>query len=1256
MRIPLSLIFFFLFIFCVDAFTLHAEICKNSSFNHELVISSTNDSYLIPVNNSCMSAKNLSVSTLNIYKISTSVDTENSTQIATTVSCNGFTGNADDDVRHSFMATASSHEMTTTTLAGVCLPTTDTPDVLYIDEVRFLGTLQDVTNTGTSYTSGYQDFTGLTTPSRQVAGGGVNVLVEANLKCRFKAWIDWNKDDVFDIATEEVYDTDGVSTTTTFGFIIPLVIAPGDYKIRIRNYTGYNYSLSSYSTVYDFNSCENFVDTGSSIDQYGEAEDYLFTVEPLCDAVIDNVTGGETCGTGSVNLSVDATGIPLIGDYRWYDAETGGNLVAVTLTGNWATPAISNTTTYYVTVFNGICETWVREPVIAKFNPVPLLTVTPGPSDRIVCGENDMLEIAAAGNIDDVYLINEDFESGTLGAFDNIAINDNGLIINTLTAWQNQSSIFIPTQQVWFPSISSGLGSNQFVLSNSDVGLYTTNNALQSITSYDTTNFVDLTLSFDCYYSHHLLDGIGGTDDYLAIEVSTDGTNWTAITANITSDVGIGTRFQNLSYDLSTYINEPTLSVRIRFYAVWSDGVAVDNIKLFGDKDITAVNWTTTPTGIVNLFIDTTNDGIGDTPYTSGAYKKVYAMPTLAQLEEASYSFTIDANLANGCGVVSYDFNIINRTRIFDSSIDNWGVASNWAQELVPTSDDCVIIKENGLALDTRVPASEIGLAKNLTIKNGGHLEMESLSALTVTDWIRVESGGSLNINDSANLVQITDVTSNNNSGDINMHRTVSGVNDLDYVYWSTAVEGFDVTNISPGTQPYLIYQWNPTVSGNGIGNYGEWQNASGAMELGNGYIIRGISGTSEANTAEFVGRPNNGIINTTVTRGTYAGVDYPGPGDTEVTALDDNWNLVGNPYPSAISADAFIVRNAAIITDNTSPATITGTVYLWRHLSVPSDAYADPFYNNYLYNYNEKDYIQYNSTGSNPFGFNGYIAAGQAFFVLMDDAAPTTSTIEFNNSMRDATYSNSQFYRLDGYVNTEQPENVETTNTIEKHRIWLDIITSDNTASSTLIGYLTGATNNKDRLYDGDNLSEALTHMYSLVDDEKLAIQGRALPFQDTDKVPLGVNIGENGNYSIAINALDGLFENTNQAIYLEDLYTNTIHDLRVLPYSFYSEKGIFEDRFVLKYTDNSILAVSEFEVNTGIIIATNNNQIKVHSQNSQIEGISVYNILGKRLVDLKDVHQDTYNIINLKQTYSALIVKVILRNGKQKIQKVIY
>ena len=97
------------------------------------------------------------------------------------------------------------------------------------------------------------------------------------------------------------------------------------------------------------------------LEDFGEAEDYLFTVEPYCDAIITSVTDGDTCGAGPVTLNATASGTPSVSEYRWYTSETGGTPVT-TATGTWSTPSISTTTTYWVTAYNGTCESWVRTP------------------------------------------------------------------------------------------------------------------------------------------------------------------------------------------------------------------------------------------------------------------------------------------------------------------------------------------------------------------------------------------------------------------------------------------------------------------------------------------------------------------------------------------------------------------------------------------------------------------------------------------------------------------------------------------------------------------------------------------------------------------------------------------------------------------------------------------------------------------------------------------------------------------------------
>ena len=94
------------------------------------------------------------------------------------------------------------------------------------------------------------------------------------------------------------------------------------------------------------------------------------------------------------------------------------------------------------------------------------------------------------------------------------------------------------------------------------------------------------------------------------------------------------------------------------------------------------------------------------------------------------------------------------------------------------------------------------------------------------------------------------------------------------------------------------------------------------------------------------------------------------------------------------------------------------------------------------------------------------------------------------------------------------------------------------------LVGYLQHATDGFDNGFDGEVLEAGNSaSFYSILDTKKLAIQGRSNNFNVTDQIALGFNSTLTGNFEIHLSDFDGLFEN--QEIYIEDTFTNSIHNL---------------------------------------------------------------------------------------------------------------
>jgi hypothetical protein len=178
---------------------------------------------------------------------------------------------------------------------------------------------------------------------------------------------------------------------------------------------------------------------------------------------------------------------------------------------------------------------------------------------------------------------------------------------------------------------------------------------------------------------------------------------------------------------------------------------------------------------------------------------------------------------------------------------------------------------------------------------------------------------------------------------------------------------------------------------------------------------------------------------------------------------------------------------------------------------------------------------------------------------------------------------------------------------------------------------------------------------MYSKIEDERMIIQGRALPFDQNDQVPLGTVIPQAGQYTIAISNVDGLFLNDSQNIYLEDTYNGVIHDLRAAPFTFTETDAIdYEDRFILRYT-NDVLSISDLDLGALTITAPKGDYIKIKSDRNPIDTVIVYDLLGRVLFHKNSINKSEFILNNHDLSSGAYIVKVTLINGLSKAQKIV-
>jgi len=487
------------------------------------------------------------------------------------------------------------------------------------------------------------------------------------------------------------------------------------------------------------------------------------------------------------------------------------------------------------------------------------------------------------------------------------------------------------------------------------------------------------------------------------------------------------------------------------------------------------------------------------------------------------------------------------------------------------------------------------------------------VNGLDVQSAFGAVPAGAITFENGSSLVQTNAAL---NTGVITYKRITTPLKKYDYVYWGSPVTG-QALNTTALPNSDLYYSWGGS----------NWVGASGAMVPGVGYISR-VNSDLTSQTASFTGTPNNGVItfNSPLSTAAYC--------------------LIGNPYPSAVSADAFIIANF-----NTSTTSSGGTLYFWTHNT-------ERFQSGNQLVYSSNDYSSYNLTGptktvkktaaiSDTSGkvASGQIAAGQAFFVGNNSNGKFT----FTNAMRtvDANYNNSQFFRQ---------STTKKAASIEKNRVWLNLTNEGGAFKQLLVGYVSGATNDYDNLYDGVTYNgNSFVDFYSINNTKSLSIQGRKLPFDPADEVPLGYKTTVAGTFQIGIDDVDG--DLVDQPIYLEDKLTNKTHNLKSGDYSFTTEIGTFKDRFVLRYSDTSKLGTGDFETKgKGVVVSVNNRQIKVNSFDETISAIKVYDLNGSVIYEKEKVNNNEFIIDHLKSSDQFMIVMTQLENGKWITEEIIF
>ena len=574
------------------------------------------------------------------------------------------------------------------------------------------------------------------------------------------------------------------------------------------------------------------------------------------------------------------------------------------------------------------------------------------------------------------------------------------------------------------------------------------------------------------------------------------------------------------------------------------------------------------------------------------------------------------------------------------------------------------------------IPASRNGNRTLLgLVINSGELEVVGNTAtntgygLTISHYLKIN--GTLDLEGESQLIQSTGSDFDSTSSG-RLERDQQGTQDYyTYNYWSspvrfsTASNSFTIPQIlndgttpilTPNTPPvsinfltsgyngstgspisiadYWIWKYNNRTSN----TYAEWQHvrSTGSINVGEGFTMKGVTDTggsiSLLQNYVFNGKPNNGDITLTLT----AGNDY----------------LVGNPYPSAIDADEFILDNISDGSGRAATNIIDGTLYFWEHFASNSHILKEyqGGYGMYTLMGGTEALLtdsRINNAGSlvSTKGAPGqYIPVGQGFFVFSDN--PSGNPITFKNSQRIFVTEAGVTSIFLKNSNTKTKSTSISADTRQKIKLMFD--SPKGYHRQLLVGVDENASNGIDIGYDAKLIEDNIEDMFWTFSDGKFIIQ--AVHDFDNDQIlSLGLKIDQEGLATIKVDELENIANDKD--IYLHDKELNMYHNLKDNNYEVYLNAGIYSNRFEITFQNSqSLLGIENAEENDLQVYFSNEKQsIIIHNPALKtIKSIDIYNILGQSVFNFNKKTSENYLEYKTKHIkIGAYIVKMMTEEG---------
>jgi hypothetical protein len=428
------------------------------------------------------------------------------------------------------------------------------------------------------------------------------------------------------------------------------------------------------------------------------------------------------------------------------------------------------------------------------------------------------------------------------------------------------------------------------------------------------------------------------------------------------------------------------------------------------------------------------------------------------------------------------------------------------------------------------------------------------------------------------------------------------------------------------------------------LSSYSDWVpvGSTSAINAGEGFTMKGSSSIDVTTVAgvqnnpdgkhqryDFRGKPNDGTIN--------------------IPVLLGEWTLTGNPYPSAIDLQAFLIAEL----------NCTGTAYFWEQdKTVNSHNLADykGGYGTYSSGnlYVRAPFYSYDAEGNEISGTNltnggdykrKYAPIGQGFMI----EGKANGNVQMKNSYRtfvkEAVGNNSEFARV---------KNVKTTaaTTTDLPQIRFNTLLNNGPVSQMVLAFDPTSTDGVDRA-DSYSPNDGPANNYFVINDNEYIIE--VMPFGIDKKIPVGFRNNAQANYKITVNEMLNIPEVTN--VYLHDKTTDLYHDIKNSIYDLTLPAGTYNTRYEITFK-NGTLGVDAIESQRFLVQQDNVNKNLTINNPSQIElaNCSLYDVVGRLVFSNDKLGADTiYRFSTSDLSNGIYIVKLTTNDKTENGQKII-